>query len=168
MLCVNDQTARKLSKDQADSLRALSRQVVAQLELRRSLAELRKTHLLLERTQKTSHENEEKFRQLAENITDVFWMASPDLQEIHYVSPGYEAIWGRPAEGIFTNPHEFSCFAFVMVTWNKVVAPVRGAELCKNHRRPSIWVTMGDKENSFFQFFQPSQKQHEKARRACI
>ena len=44
-------------------------------------------------------ESEEKFRQMAENIEEVFWMASPDLSRMHYVSPAYAKIWGRdPAE----------------------------------------------------------------------
>ncbi len=56
----------------------------------------------------TSRESEEKFRQLAENITDVFWITSPDLQKIHYVSPAYEQIWGRSAQNSYTNPHEWA------------------------------------------------------------
>ena len=35
-------------------------------------------------------ESEEKFRQLADNITDGFRITSPDLQRVHYVSPAYE------------------------------------------------------------------------------
>lgn len=41
-LCVIDKKPRRLSPDQIESLRALQRQVVAQLELRRSLDELRR------------------------------------------------------------------------------------------------------------------------------
>ena len=37
MLCVNDQVPRKLDKNQMDALRALSRQVVSQMELHQSL-----------------------------------------------------------------------------------------------------------------------------------
>src|ERR1700720_3597880 len=40
MLCVNDPVARTLSPEQGAGLQALSRQVVALLELRRSIAEL--------------------------------------------------------------------------------------------------------------------------------
>ena len=39
-VCVIDQTPRTLSAEQIDSLRALSRQVIAQLELRRNIAQL--------------------------------------------------------------------------------------------------------------------------------
>lgn len=42
--------------------------------------------------------SEELFRQLAENIQDVFFVCSPDLEQISYVSPSFERIWGRPAD----------------------------------------------------------------------
>ena len=43
MLCVNDQVPRKLSLEQKDALQALGRQVVVQLELRRSFVQLKRT-----------------------------------------------------------------------------------------------------------------------------
>ena len=51
--------------------------------------------------------SEDNFRQLTEAITDVFWIASPDLQQMQYVSPGYERIWGRTAESLYAHPHEW-------------------------------------------------------------
>ncbi len=57
--------------------------------------------------EKSLRENEERFRLLATSITDVFWIASPDLNEIHYVSPSYERIWGRSAESLYANPHQW-------------------------------------------------------------
>jgi len=52
-------------------------------------------------------ESQAKFRQLADNITDVFWITSPDLHQVYYVSPGYERIWGRSAESLYANPHQW-------------------------------------------------------------
>lgn len=49
-------------------------------------------------------ESEERFRQLAENITEVFWLGSPDWKEVHYVSPAYEKKWGLNAEALYRNP----------------------------------------------------------------
>jgi PAS domain S-box-containing protein len=89
MLCVNDQTPRELKPEQKKALQALGRQVVAQLELRNHVKELRAS--------------EEKFRELAENIADVFWITSPDFQQILYLSPAYERIWGRPVERLYAN-----------------------------------------------------------------
>jgi PAS domain S-box-containing protein len=51
--------------------------------------------------------SEERFRQIAENIRDVFWMASADFNEMIYVSPAYEEIWGRSCESLYKNPKEW-------------------------------------------------------------
>ncbi|MGE0397008.1 MAG: PAS domain S-box protein [Kofleriaceae bacterium] len=48
--------------------------------------------------------SEERFRQLAENISEVFWMIDVVHSKTLYVSPGYEAIWGRSIEGVMANP----------------------------------------------------------------
>lgn len=48
--------------------------------------------------------SEEKFRQLAENISEVFWMMPPSAKEVLYVSPAYEQIWGRTYEELYRNP----------------------------------------------------------------
>jgi two-component system, cell cycle sensor histidine kinase and response regulator CckA len=49
-------------------------------------------------------ESEERFRQLAENITEsVFWMADPQAMQILYVSPAYENIWGNSCESLYAN-----------------------------------------------------------------
>jgi len=52
-------------------------------------------------------ESESKFRLLAENIADVFWIASPDLGKMYYVSPAYHLIWGRSAESLYAHPREW-------------------------------------------------------------
>ncbi len=48
--------------------------------------------------------SEEKFRQLAENIREVFWMLNAAGTEVLYVSPAYEQIWGRTCESLYKNP----------------------------------------------------------------
>ena len=47
--------------------------------------------------------SEELFRQLAENIKEVFFLTSADSQEILYISPAYEEIWGRSCESLYEN-----------------------------------------------------------------
>lgn len=49
-------------------------------------------------------ESEERFRQLAENIQEVFWVVSPDWEEIYYISPAYEKIWGVSCASLYANP----------------------------------------------------------------
>jgi PAS domain S-box-containing protein len=46
-------------------------------------------------------ESEERFRQLAENIHEVFWLRSPDLKQLLYVSPMYEKVCGRSRESLY-------------------------------------------------------------------
>ena len=46
-------------------------------------------------------ESETRFRQLTENIREVFWLMDWDKQKVIYVSPAYELIWGRAAEQLY-------------------------------------------------------------------
>jgi|GEM_PF-1401342 len=49
-------------------------------------------------------ESETRFRQLAENISQIFWLADPDATRVHYVSPAYEEIWGSSCASLRANP----------------------------------------------------------------
>jgi diguanylate cyclase (GGDEF)-like protein/PAS domain S-box-containing protein len=51
-----------------------------------------------ERTTAQLRASEERFRQLAENIEDVFFVQNADRSRTLYVSPAYERIWGQSAE----------------------------------------------------------------------
>jgi two-component system NtrC family sensor kinase len=43
-------------------------------------------------------ESEERFRQLAENVSDVFFLCTLDYSELLYVSPAYQVVWdAKPA-----------------------------------------------------------------------
>jgi PAS domain S-box-containing protein len=52
-------------------------------------------------------ESEARFRQLANNMREVFFVASASLREMQYISPGYEEIWGRSCESLYENPQSF-------------------------------------------------------------
>lgn len=71
-------------------------------------------------------ESEERFRQVTENIREVFWLAVLDKSRILYVSPGYEEIWGRSCASLYDAPQ----------SWLEAVHPedrhrVRAAVLAK-------------------------------------
>ncbi len=51
--------------------------------------------------------SERRFRQLAENIREVFWVVSPDWKEIIYVSPAYEEVWGLSTESLYKAPESW-------------------------------------------------------------
>ncbi|MEO6711274.1 MAG: ATP-binding protein [Planctomycetota bacterium] len=92
-LCVIDTVARTLSVQHQDVLTKLARQVMLLLESRRQADALR--------------DSEERFRQITENIQETFWMTSPTMEEMLYVSPGYERVWGRSCESLYASPHQW-------------------------------------------------------------
>jgi PAS domain S-box-containing protein len=51
--------------------------------------------------------SEERFRQLAENIHEVFWIREPNQQHIVYVSPACEKIWNLSCESLYSEPEAF-------------------------------------------------------------
>ena len=46
-------------------------------------------------------ESQERFRQLADSIREVFWMTNIDRTRILYVSPAYERIWGKSCDSLY-------------------------------------------------------------------
>lgn len=104
-LCVVDRTPHQFTPEQREMLALLSRQVVHLLELRlagRHIQWLNKNleYLVHKRTEEL-RESEERFRQLAEQSSDVFWFVGLNPKRILYVSPGVEKIWGLPAERFY-------------------------------------------------------------------
>ncbi len=51
--------------------------------------------------------SEQRFRQMAENIHEVFWMADVDLRQLHYISPAFEEVWGRTCQSLYEDPPLF-------------------------------------------------------------
>lgn len=52
-------------------------------------------------------DSEEKFRQLAENIRDVFWLYDKVAAKLLYISPAYERVWGNSCDSLYENPYHF-------------------------------------------------------------
>ncbi|MDZ7645225.1 MAG: PAS domain-containing protein [Woeseiaceae bacterium] len=48
--------------------------------------------------------SEERFRQLTENIREVFWLTDPEKSRMLYVSPSYEETWGRSRDALYDDP----------------------------------------------------------------
>ncbi len=120
-LCVMDRRPRELNEVQRQALKVLSRQVVWHLELWRRARELeretaerkraeelgaktRQTLLsLLEDAEQAGEElkaSEERFRELAENIDEVFWVMDAGQAKYSYISPAFETIWERPRSSL--------------------------------------------------------------------
>jgi len=71
--------------------------------LKRELKEtqVRASHRVV---QEALTDSEKRFRQLAENIRDVFFLLDAESNRILYISPAYEAIWGRSCESLYAKP----------------------------------------------------------------
>ncbi len=52
-------------------------------------------------------DSEKKFRQIAENVQELFWIFSRDFSEAIYISPAYETLWGRSVESVYREPSSF-------------------------------------------------------------
>ena len=52
-------------------------------------------------------EAEDRFRQLAETIGEVFWLMTPDKSRMLYISPAYERLWGRSCQSLYESPHDW-------------------------------------------------------------
>src|SRR5690606_24381425 len=49
-------------------------------------------------------ESEERFRQVADHVDQVIWLASPDLRRRYYTNPAYEKVWERSLESAYADP----------------------------------------------------------------
>jgi len=52
-------------------------------------------------------ESESRFRELVENMREVFWMENADGTELLYISPMYEQVWGRSCQSFYGNPEDW-------------------------------------------------------------
>ncbi|AFZ16889.1 GAF sensor signal transduction histidine kinase [Allocoleopsis franciscana PCC 7113] len=59
------------------------------------------------KTQEDLRLREEQFRQLTENIHEVFFLTLPDLSQILYISPAYEDLWGRTTQSLYEQPQSW-------------------------------------------------------------
>ncbi|SFM47979.1 EAL domain-containing protein [Rugamonas rubra] len=90
---------------------------VAQLE-----AELRARRELTERLR----DSEARFRQLAENIGDIFYLVDIGTGRVLYISPAYQAIWGRSCASRYAAP----------ASWKAAIHP---DDLAEVERRERAW-----------------------------
>lgn len=51
--------------------------------------------------------NERQLRLITETLQEVIWMSTPGVDEILYISPTYEKVWGRTLESLYSNPKSF-------------------------------------------------------------
>ena len=51
--------------------------------------------------------SEERLRQLADNVREVFYVVDPRSRTVEYVSPAYQQVWGRQPAELYVRHHSF-------------------------------------------------------------
>jgi PAS domain S-box-containing protein len=80
-----------LSETTLNAMGAAAQSIAVGIERKRGADELRAS--------------EERFRELAGNINEVFFVAGPAGEPVEYVSPAYEQIYGQAPETLYRNAH---------------------------------------------------------------
>ena len=70
----------------------------------RMLEDIQERDDWLQRAYSELRSSDQRFRQFAEAVREVFWMTDPEKNETVYVSPAYEVIWGRTSTSLYENP----------------------------------------------------------------
>jgi len=52
-------------------------------------------------------ESEQRFREIADNVDEIFWIHSADPFRLLYINPAYERIWNRTRQSIYDDPVSF-------------------------------------------------------------
>jgi diguanylate cyclase (GGDEF)-like protein/PAS domain S-box-containing protein len=95
------------------------------LQVHRHAAQLEEEIERRNRAQAALVQSEQRFRQVTENIRDVFFLIDADRNRILYISPAYEEIWGRSCASVYANPR----------SWAEAVHPEDQAATRENYRR---------------------------------
>ncbi|MDQ3059261.1 MAG: PAS domain S-box protein [Pseudomonadota bacterium] len=78
------------------------------LELIATALRLARIALARARTQAALVSSEARFRELAENIEDVFYNVDALTGRMRYISPGYEKLWGRSCASLYARPKSYA------------------------------------------------------------
>jgi PAS domain S-box-containing protein len=56
------------------------------------------------RSEEALREAEDRFRQMAENVHEIFWMMDARHEKFLYISPTYAEVWGRTCQSLYEQP----------------------------------------------------------------
>jgi len=99
--------------------------------------------------QEQLRESEQKLRLLTDNIGEVFWMSTPNVGNMVYVSSAFERIWGMSVDELYKSPRIFTDIIHRddLPAYLRVIAEnhARGREYEAEYRilpegKPLIWI----------------------------
>ncbi|HLL21865.1 MAG TPA: ATP-binding protein, partial [Kofleriaceae bacterium] len=59
------------------------------------------------RAQEEARQSDERIRELAEAVHEVFWLVDPHTKEVLYISPSYERTFGRSCQALYQRPEDW-------------------------------------------------------------
>ncbi len=83
------------------------RRVKAFLIIEKTRSDLEEQAVIQAQVESKLRESERKFRLIAESAQDVFWISTPGMKEITYLSPAFEKIWGHNPDRFYQSPGLF-------------------------------------------------------------
>ena len=101
--------SERMRKNEVTKLSVSLSQLVSILAQQKQALQItnQKLHQELWESQKTEQflrESQQQFRQIAENIEEIVWIASFEFNQLLYVSPAYEKIFGRSRDLLYQDP----------------------------------------------------------------
>ena len=111
-LALGEKTPKETVQDVAgfdrEHLRLLTDKLVRKVnELELSNSNLQAEVIERQRAVARLNESELRFRQIAENIREVFVLSDAKYERCYYVNPAYEDIFGLSCESLYTNPQSW-------------------------------------------------------------
>ena len=106
-VCLDSQTPQYFTPVHAERLEAFANQAALAIHNARLLKQAQEEIAERKQAEDELRASEERFRQLADNIQEGFWMTDAQTGQEIYMSPAVERIWGRPIEQLM---HEASAF----------------------------------------------------------
>jgi PAS domain S-box-containing protein len=77
------------------------------LDIAKALADHVTTALDRVERDQAVRKSERRFRLIADRVDEIIYLADADTQEVLYLSPGHEEIWGRSLDDIYEDPRTF-------------------------------------------------------------
>ncbi|HSL44771.1 MAG TPA: PAS domain S-box protein [Anaerolineales bacterium] len=106
-ICLDSQTPEFFTSVHAERLQAFANQAALAIHNAHLLQQAQAEIVERKLAEKELRASEERFRQLASNIQEVFWMTDAETNEEIYTSPAAERIWGSSTNAMMQEPDAF-------------------------------------------------------------